>query len=212
MTPQTEDQPLGRRERRKIETHGKLLTAARSLIAGSGVDAMRINEITEQADVGFGSFYNYFESKEAIVAAVVEAVSSELGDTIAAATADLPDAAEVMAVAHRTIIGKAAEDPTIGWLMVRLELTHDLVSTALGPYVLRDLQRGIDGGRFTVHDLGATLIALGGALLGVVRAVLQGRAGADAGVEHTIVVLQLLGLPADEATEVARRPLPPAVA
>ncbi len=45
----------------------------------------------------------------------------------------LDDAAEVMAVAHRTIIDRAAAEPTLGWLLVRLELSHDVVSTALGP-------------------------------------------------------------------------------
>ncbi len=210
MTAPGEPAP-GRRERRKIETHARLVAAARTLIAGNGIDAMRINEITEEADVGFGSFYNYFESKDAIVAAVVDAVSKELGDTIAASTADLPDAAEVLSVAHRTIIHHAGEDPEIGWLMIRLELSHNLVSTALGPYVLRDLQRGVDEGRFAINDLGATLIALGGALLGIVRAVLQGNAAEDAGIKHAIVVLQLLGLPLDEAAEVARRQLPAAV-
>lgn len=209
MTASDEQPAVGRRERRKLETRSRLVAAARSLIADHGIDAMRINEITEEADVGFGSFYNYFASKEAIVAAVVEAVSGELGDTIAAATAELPDAAQVLAVAHRTLIQQAAADPTMGWLLIRLELSHNLVSTALGPYVLRDLQRGIDDGRFTIHDLGATLIALGGALLGIVRAVLQGTAPAGADVEHAIVVLQLLGLPGDEAAEVAQRPLPP---
>lgn len=208
----TDEKPLGRRERRKLETRAKLLAAARSLFADQGVDATRINEITDGADVGFGSFYNYFDSKDAIVAAVVDAVAAELGDTIAAATSDLPDAAEVQAVAHRAIIARAAAEPTVGWLMVRLELSHDLVSTALGPYALRDLQRGIDEGRFSVPDLGATLIAIGGALLGVVRAVLQGRTGPDPGVAHAVVVLQMLGIPADEALEIAQRPLPPSVA
>lgn len=212
MTAPSEDKPIGRRERRKLETRNRLIAAARSLIASNGVDAMRINEITDGADVGFGSFYNYFVSKEAIVEAVVEMVSRELGDAIAVATSDLDDAAEVLAVAHRAIIGRAAEEPDLGWLMVRLELSHDLVSTALGPFVLRDLQRGIDADRFVIADLQATLLALGGALLGVVRAVLQGRAGADAGSKHAAVVLQLLGLSPAEAIAVASRPLPPALA
>ncbi len=211
MTASADEPPLSRRERRKAETRGKLLAAARDLLAQQGADATRINEITEAADVGFGSFYNYFESKDAIVAAVVEAVTTELGETIAAVTVDFADAAEVMAIAHRTIIQQAAADPTVGWLLVRLELSHDLVSTALGPFVVRDLQRGIDDGRFTVADLVPTLIALGGALLGIVRAVLQDRAGPSADVSHAIVVLQMLGVPLDEAIEVANRPLPAVV-
>jgi AcrR family transcriptional regulator len=203
-----DDKPLGRRERRKIETRDRLLMAARSLLAQQGPDATRINEITETADVGFGSFYNHFDSKDAIITAVVETLAVELGEAIAAATADLDDAAHVIAVAHRTIINRAASDPTVGWLMVRLELSHDVVSTALGPYALRDLQRGIDDARFRVRDPNATLIALGGALLGAVRAVLSDRAGANADIEHAVVILQLLGIPADHAAEVASRPLP----
>ncbi len=208
VTSPSDQQPISRRERRKAETRDRLLNAARLLLARQGVDATRINEITEEADVGFGSFYNYFEGKDAIVAAVVETVATELGEAIAAATADLDDAAQVMAIAHRTIVVRAAKDPTMGWLMVRLEFSHDLVSVALGPYALRDLQRGIDDGRFIVHDVGASLIALGGALLAAVRAVLQGRAGPNADIEHAIAVLQLLGVPLSDAIRVANQPLP----
>lgn len=208
MPPSADQQPLGRRERRKIETRARLLSAARELVARQGVDAVRINEITEEADVGFGSFYNYFEGKDAIVAAVVEAVATELGDAIAEATAEIEDAAEVMAIAHRTIMARAAEHPSEGWLLIRLEFSHDLVTIALGPYALRDLQRGVDDGRFVVHNVGASLIALGGALLAAVRAVLQGHAGPNADVEHAIAVLQLLGVPLNDAVEVASRPLP----
>lgn len=209
MTSPGDTKPLSRQERRKFETRTRLVAAARTLVARQGVDATRINEITDEADVGFGSFYNYFESKEAIVQAVVEALATELGATIDAVTADLPDAAEVMAIAHRTIVERAAAEPDLGWLIVRLEMSHDVVSTALGPYALRDLQRGIDERRFTVHDPQAALIAMGGALLGVVRAVLQERAGADAATQHAAAVLQLLGVAPADALEVASRPLPP---
>jgi len=37
-------------------------------MAERGMEGVAINEITEAADVGFGSFYNHFESKEAIYA------------------------------------------------------------------------------------------------------------------------------------------------
>lgn len=200
--------PPGRHERRKTQTRDRLMLAARELLAHRGADATRINEITEAADVGFGSFYNHFGSKEAIVAAVVEAVARELGDTIAATTADFDDPAEVMSIAHRTIIRQAVADPTRGWLMVRLELSHDLVSVTLGPCAIRDLQRGVDEARFVVADQSATLVAIGGALLGTVRAILQGRLCADTDVAHAAAVLQLLGLVPADAFDVASRPLP----
>lgn len=213
MTSAAEPAGETRRDRRKAETRGKLIAAARELFATAGVDATRINEITEAADVGFGSFYNHFDGKEAIVAAVAEEAIREVGQAISAATGALPDAAEVVSTAHRAIVAHAAADPDLGWLLIRLELSHDLASRALGPFAIRDLQRGIDEGRFVVSDRATALIVSGGALLGTIRAVLQGRTGIDAATaaeHHASAVLRMLGVPPAEAEEIARRPLPAA--
>ena len=91
---------VDRRAKRRAETRAKLIEAARATFARQGVDATRINEITDEADLGFGSFYNYFDSKDAIVAAVVEEVVTAAGEAIAAATKDIEDPAEVVAT-HR---------------------------------------------------------------------------------------------------------------
>jgi AcrR family transcriptional regulator len=58
---------LSRRERKKLETHQALLTAALSLFRGKGYDATRVEEITERADVAKGTFFNYFPSKESLL-------------------------------------------------------------------------------------------------------------------------------------------------
>jgi hypothetical protein len=52
------------------------------------------------------------------------------------------------------------------------------------------------------------LIGNGGALLSVMRDVLDGRAPKDAGRLHAEGVLRLLGLTLEDAAEVARRPMP----
>lgn len=61
----------GRRERRRLRTREALLKAALSLIAQRGIEATRVEDITEAADLGKGAFYNYFESKQALVAELV---------------------------------------------------------------------------------------------------------------------------------------------
>ncbi|HYF24632.1 MAG TPA: TetR/AcrR family transcriptional regulator [Baekduia sp.] len=202
------DQPLDRRARRKAQTRAKLVEAARTVFARQGIDATRINEITDEADVGFGSFYNHFDGKDAIVAAVIEELVHELGASIDAATSTLQDPAEVVAVAHRVLVQAASADPELGWLLVRLELSHGLGTAGLGAYARRDLERGRDAGRFAVGDVELALAASGGALLGVIRAALDGRLGDRAPEEHAAAVLRLLGVPADEAADVAQRPLP----
>lgn len=69
---------LGRRERRKQATRKALLDAALELIGERGVYETRVEDVTERADVGKGAFYNYFQSKAALVAALVADASAEL--------------------------------------------------------------------------------------------------------------------------------------
>ncbi|HSJ54954.1 MAG TPA: helix-turn-helix domain-containing protein [Anaerolineae bacterium] len=59
---------LSRRERKKLETRQSLLAAAMALFHEKGYDATPIEDITERADVAKGTFFNYFPSKEALLA------------------------------------------------------------------------------------------------------------------------------------------------
>jgi AcrR family transcriptional regulator len=201
--PQTD-----RRARRREQTRTKLIDAARSLFARQGVDNTRINEITEEADVGFGSFYNHFESKEAITEVVLAETVTSQGAAVQEMTRDLEDPAEVVSVAHRHFVRLARTDPDWGWLLVRLDLSHNVTLTALGPFAHRDLERGIKAGRFDVPHEGLALLAMGGALVAVMRAVLDGHAPDDADQIHAIGVLRLLGLTPQDAAAVAARPMP----
>src|SRR5579872_6970674 len=83
--PDPEAEPRG--ARRKRETRSRLLQAAFRLMAVKGMEGVAINEITEAADVGFGSFYNHFESKETIYSAVVEWLFEEFGNRLDQLTA-----------------------------------------------------------------------------------------------------------------------------
>lgn len=60
-------QELSRRERKKKDTYEKLFATAMQLFRTHGFDATSIEQITQKADVGKGTFYNYFPSKEAVV-------------------------------------------------------------------------------------------------------------------------------------------------
>jgi AcrR family transcriptional regulator len=201
-------QPTGRHTRRREQTRAKLVAAARTLFARQGVDNTRINEITDEADVGFGSFYNHFASKEAIVEAVLEETIAAQGAAIDTLTEAVEDPAEVVSVSHRYFVNLARTDPDWAWLLIRLDVSHNVVLAALGPFARRDLKRGIKTGRFHVTDEQVALHASGGALLTVMRGVLDGQLRKNADVQHAEGVLRLLGLPPDEAAEVARRPLP----
>jgi AcrR family transcriptional regulator len=199
-----------RQTRRREATRSKLLEAAKSLFARQGVDNTRIQEITDEADVGFGSFYNHFESKEAIVEAVLAETVAAQGAAIDRLTVDLNDPAEVVSVAHRHFVRLARTDPEWAWLLIRLDVSHNVMVRALSPFARRDLRRGLKSGRFAVPNETVALYGSGGAMLSVMRAVLDGLAPKDADVHHAESVLRMLGLSPQDAAEVARRPLPSA--
>lgn len=63
---------LSRRERKKEETRRRIFEAAISLFRTKGFEATTVDEITEKADVGRGTFFNYFPKKEAVLAYLSE--------------------------------------------------------------------------------------------------------------------------------------------
>lgn len=62
------EQTLSRRERKKLETREALLEAALALFREQGYDETTVEQITERADVAKGTFFNYFHSKEELLA------------------------------------------------------------------------------------------------------------------------------------------------
>lgn len=57
----------GRRERHRAEVRERLYGAALNLFLTRGLEETTIQDITEAADVGKGTFFNYFSSKEDIL-------------------------------------------------------------------------------------------------------------------------------------------------
>ena len=68
----TKPNQLSRRERRKVETRQQIFQAAMKLFEQKGIFSTTVEEITEAADVGKGTFFNYFPSKEAILSKLAE--------------------------------------------------------------------------------------------------------------------------------------------
>jgi len=59
---------VGRRERRSTEIRERLFRAALGLFAERGFLETTVEDITEAADVGKGTFFNYFPTKEHVLA------------------------------------------------------------------------------------------------------------------------------------------------
>jgi AcrR family transcriptional regulator len=63
---------LSRRERKKELTRRRIFEAAIELFRSKGFEATTVDEITEKADVGRGTFFNYFPRKDSVLAYLSE--------------------------------------------------------------------------------------------------------------------------------------------
>src|SRR4026208_398617 len=88
-------QEPNRLDRRKARTRAALIRAAQTLIA-EGKTNVPILEITQVADVGMGSFYNHFETKEQLYEAAVEDVMDGYGQLLDELTANIEEPAEAV--------------------------------------------------------------------------------------------------------------------
>jgi AcrR family transcriptional regulator len=82
--------PLGRRDRKRLETRNGLAAVALELFAERGFDAVTVNDIADRADVDPSTFYRHFGSKEAVIFSDLGDWTGRLGDAVRAQPAELP--------------------------------------------------------------------------------------------------------------------------
>jgi AcrR family transcriptional regulator len=198
-----------RLERRKQRTRTALIKAAQTFIAAGKVN-VPVLEITQAADVGMGSFYNHFESKEQLFEAAIADVLDTHGALLDQLTSSIDDPAETFACSYRLTGRMFRRRPQESQILLANGMTLLASEKGLAPRALRDIQEANRAGRFTVDDPELALAMAGGALLGLGNLLRNqpDRDGAKATDAVTEDVLRLFGLPAEEAREICTRPLP----
>lgn len=201
---------LGNRiDRRREQTRQRIVAAGRLLIAEKGVTGLRIQQITQQADIALGSFYNYFPTKEDLVEAVAAESLAELGAaTVAADGSDTQDPAVTAAIAIRRVVRLAFDDPDFARLVVNLNHADTLFATAFHPFAAAVVERGVRSERFETPDVEASVNLVIGGSLSLIRAILDGRHTEGVEVAHAEVSLRALGVPGPDARRISRLPLP----
>src|SRR6201998_4170658 len=206
--PDESEQPT-RLERRKQRTRAARVKAAQRLIAEGKIN-VPVLEITRAADVGMGSFYNHFDSKEQLFEAAIAAVVEARGAMWDGLTASTDDPAETFATSFRLTGRLFRRRPQESEVLLANGPALLSSERGLAPRALRDIKAGIDAGRFHIDDPELALAMAGGALLGLGKLLRDDPDRDDARAADTVTesVLRLFGLSADEAHAVCQRPLP----
>jgi AcrR family transcriptional regulator len=88
----------GRRDSNRRERIRALTDAALRLFLSRGLDAVTIDDITQACGVAKGTFYRYFDDKEALVGSMVDPVRGELVEAMVACGRALAAARDVAAM------------------------------------------------------------------------------------------------------------------
>jgi AcrR family transcriptional regulator len=97
----------GRVAQRQLRNRDALVDAGYRVMSEKGIDAATMQEIADVADVGAGTVYSYFKSKDELAIAVMERVMHNLALRIEAVTNTFSDPAQVYAFGVRTVIEAA---------------------------------------------------------------------------------------------------------
>jgi AcrR family transcriptional regulator len=197
-----------RTDRRKRRNRQALIEAGYQVMAQKGIDAATMSEIADLADVGAGTVYNYFASKDELAMCVMEQVMDRLARRIEAVTNSFSDPAQVYAFGIRNVMKAATTDLRWRSLLRRSEVIAEAMYRVMGPYAIRDIRTAVAAGRYRVEDPALAWRQATHAIVGFSLAVCDKNIPPGKIDEAVVNLLRMVGLNRDEAWEIAKRSCP----
>ena len=208
MVEQLQASP-NRLARRKARTRAALVRAAQAFIARGQLD-VPILAITQAADVGMGSFYNHFQTKDELFQAAVEDALDAYGAVLDRLTVGLDDPADIFAQSFRLTSRLHRRQPELSKVLLHNGLALAASDRGLAPRARRDIERGVRAGRFSVRDPELAMVTVAGAALCLGQLLHDHPERDDASAADQVCedLLRMFGLSADEAHAICQRALP----
>lgn len=160
---------MGRRQRRAAETRVRLFRCALQLFSERGFPNVTVEDITEAADVGKGTFFNYFASKDHVLGVMAEIQLGKVAEAVALAA---DGKQSIHSVLHHLFL-RATEEPGRSPDLARALVSSFLVSEGVRKIIEHNIQRG--------RKMIADIVAAG-----------QQRGEIDPNLKKEIVAIQVL--------------------
>ena len=190
-------------------TRAALISATHELVLLRGYEKISIQDITEAAQVGLGTFYNYFQPKQLAFEAVLEDIQGRFNDSLNVIRQPLKDPATIVAVTLQYSLAQAQDNRDWTTFVEFTGLTDQRVLHQDAEQLLLDIQRGATGGRFKVNDPTLTHSLILGMIKHVSLEIRRGNLSRSAIPETTRHVLRMLGLPDQVAKALTQTPMSP---
>src|ERR1700685_3237249 len=105
--------PSDRRERRRVETRERIYRAALQIFAERGYLETTVEDITEAADVGKGTYFNYFPTKEHVLATYGEQRVAAIERALNKARSTNHSVSAVLKALATDLAGQSSQSPDL---------------------------------------------------------------------------------------------------
>ena len=126
---------VGRRQRRAAETRLRLFRSALQLFADRGFSNVTVEDITEAADVGKGTFFNYFETKDHVLGVMAEVQLARIREAVDSAAAGKH---RIHSTLHHLFL-RLAEEPGRSPYLARAVIASFLASEVVRALIERQM-------------------------------------------------------------------------
>ena len=199
--------PLSRVARKRQETRRRIITEAERLMRTRPVEEITIQDITEAADVGHGTFYLHFKSKYEVLIPIIQDLALSWDKILQEHLESMSDPAEMVSLSTRHMARIISADPLWRWMLEYSGMPVEDMRDTIGRFAARDFGRGLLSGRFQVPDLGLASSFMVGAFVNSLLASVEAEDPERTIDRMTELMLIVLGIDAREAEVIAHLPL-----
>jgi len=177
---------------RREEMQNTLMFSALVLASDQSIHEIDVDDIIQHAEVSRGSFYKYFPSVQALVAALADQLAQELTAEIDAITHQIPSTANRLVISAQLTLRRLVKAKVLGNFLIQLPWPSQNPEFNVFKNISSDIELGIKEGLFTKMpaSIGCNLFV--GSLIGGIH-VMLGKSS-SASYENKVLYQALIGL------------------
>jgi AcrR family transcriptional regulator len=185
-----------------------LVNAAFRVYARQGFDSPTVDDFIAEANVSRGTFYNYFQTREDLMAAVAADLANFINTQIGEATRTVRDPLERISIAVRYFVSLATVNETRAWVLARMiPIVGGPLTVAMSTRARADMEAAAATGRIHLRSISAGVDLGLGMMAMAIRHNLSRGAPPYSPELVAAMALKALGASHEEAEEVANRRL-----
>lgn len=189
----------------------RLHDAALRLFAERGSSEVTISELAATAGIARGTVYNNIDSLDDFFDEVSRDLAVEMRQRMLASFRDVRDPAQRLSDGLRFFVRRAHDEPGWGRFVARFGSVDTTVRAMWSGPSMDDVRSGIRRGRFSItatHESGA-MAMISGTTIAAMWMVIDGHeTWRTVGTSSADLLLRSLGIPRDQARDLATRDLP----